>query len=166
MRVFALLVLLGCEQARPPENMPPAPQPVPGPRPIQPAPPPPSPTPVTTPDAYDEVRAILHGKGTFDPQRLAQPNRQIDPAWDFTRVKLVKFQQQGRAIAIEGSARGTEDVTQFVKRLAAVPMFADVIPVSGERQSDGTWNFKVELAEPHADPGTVITGGTTTLTAP
>lgn len=99
----------------------------------------------------EEIRAVLGGRGTYDPKRLADPNSQIDPSWDPKRVRLVELRQQGQTITIRGEARTMMDVAQFLKRLAADVWFADVTAMSGERLTNGQYRFEIRLRAPGAD---------------
>ena len=102
----------------------------------------------------EEALAILDGKGTYDPKRVAtNPQLAVDPSWDGHRVVLVAWKQEGQRIELRGEAQAIDDMVQFVKRLAASVYFADVTPMSGERRARSTvYDFVVRMKAPKADP--------------
>jgi type IV pilus assembly protein PilN len=94
-----------------------------------------------------ELSGILStGKGpSFDKTEYEEtlrrdPNAGYNPNWDVRRVWVTSWEEKGHEVTIKGSAKSSDDVAEFTKRLKLSPFFADVYWQQTTPQTDSKLN--------------------------
>lgn len=94
-----------------------------------------------------ELSGILStGKGpSFDKAEYEEtlrrdPNAGYNPNWDVRRVWVTSWEEKGHEVTIKGSAKSSDDVAEFTKRLKLSPFFSDVYWQQTTPQNDTKLN--------------------------
>jgi type IV pilus assembly protein PilN len=94
-------------------------------------------------------RILAPGRGpTTDPEKLAQlrrdnPTAAFNPNWDPQRLWILTYAEQDRVLKISGSARDSEDISEFQKRLMLSEYFYEVKLLPGAKAVDGATKLEV-----------------------
>ncbi|MCS6914125.1 MAG: PilN domain-containing protein [Myxococcales bacterium] len=65
-------------------------------------------------------------KAEYEEALRRDPNAGFNPNWDVRRVWLTSWEEKNHEVVIKGSAKSSDDVAEFTKRLKLSPFFSDV----------------------------------------
>ena len=113
-------------------------------------PPPSVPLEPPPPELAELTKILTPGGGpTIDAAQVKQLEATLGSPvltpWDSQRVGLVELQRRGSEMHLVGVATSSEDVAQFLRRLAVSTRFTEVTIMVDERQPDNTESFAVKL---------------------
>jgi type IV pilus assembly protein PilN len=98
-------------------------------------------------------RILTRGKGpTVDQEKLEQlraenPLAVFNPAWDTKRLWLTNYDEEQRAVRVEGVARDASDVSEFAQRLRLSQYFESVELKDGGDKSATRKGDEAELVK-------------------
>jgi type IV pilus assembly protein PilN len=83
----------------------------------------------------DEIQVVL-SQPANDLERLTYDKRNWNPKWDPSRLWFNALSDGGKGFALEGGARTSEDVAEFLQRLSTSVYFEDVRLLSVDQKDD------------------------------
>jgi type IV pilus assembly protein PilN len=98
-------------------------------------------------------RILTRGKGpTVDPDKMEQlrsenPLAVFNPAWDTKRLWITNYDEDQRAVRVEGIARDASDVSEFAQRLRLSQYFEGVELKDGGDKRASTKSDEAELVK-------------------
>lgn len=77
-------------------------------------------------DILSKGKGPSFDKVEYEDSLRRDPNAGFNPNWDVRRLWLLSWDQKAQDVTIKGSAKSTDDVAEFTKRLKISAFFSDV----------------------------------------
>lgn len=77
-------------------------------------------------DILSKGKGPSFDKLEYEDSLRRDPNAGFNPNWDVRRLWLLAWDQKAQDVTIKGSAKSTDDVAEFTKRLKISAFFSDV----------------------------------------